>query len=186
MGTSSGGPSKDAAPVVSVFGASHAEIHDGVYRSAWNVGRVLAELGYTIANGGYGGTMEAAALGARQAGGRTIGVTCSIWDSPPNSAVDEVIQTTSLSERLDRLIGLGRAGYVVLPGATGTLLELAMAWEMICKKQLSARPLVIVGRFWQGLVGLMASMGPRYSQCVCVVDDPAELARHFPRVKSIA
>jgi len=85
-----------ARVIVSIFGGS-----DDIGRTpavillAEQTGRALAELGYVVANGGYGGTMEASARGAKQAGGRTIGVTCSIWKSRPNAYLDEVITTGS-------------------------------------------------------------------------------------------
>ena len=45
--------SSGAAPVVSVFGSNDAPRGQAEYRTALAVGRTLAELGYTVANGGY-------------------------------------------------------------------------------------------------------------------------------------
>ena len=64
--------------VVTIFGTSHAIEGDGVFEQAMELGGLLAARGCTIANGGYGGTMRAAAE-ARQAGGQVIGVTCSAF-----------------------------------------------------------------------------------------------------------
>jgi len=69
----------------------------------------LAEAGFTIANGGYGGTMLAAAKGAAEAGGEIVGVTCSAFkNSTANKYVRREIVTGSLDERLDTLIKLGQ------------------------------------------------------------------------------
>ena len=63
--------------IVTVFGSSHAEPVEELYQTAFQLGRAIAELGLTLCNGGYGGTMAAAAAGAVEAGGHTIGVTCT-------------------------------------------------------------------------------------------------------------
>ena len=53
--------------VVSVFGTGAAKPGDKKYVLAEQLGRLLAESGFAIANGGYGGTMEASAKGASEA-----------------------------------------------------------------------------------------------------------------------
>ena len=50
-----------------------------LYACAYDTGRALAVAGHTVLTGGYGGVMEAASRGALEAGGRTVGVTCSIF-----------------------------------------------------------------------------------------------------------
>ena len=173
-------PSRRGESIVSVFGGNEDVFHSpALCQLAEATGKVLAELGYGIATGGYGGAMEASSRGAKLAGGRTIGVTCSIWTSKPNAFVDEVIVTASLSERIETLLEIGRAGYVALPGACGTLTELASAWERR-GRGMHQRPIVCVGRFWQPLVTLMASIRPASAGAISVVDDPAELRRYFP------
>ena len=153
--------------VVSIFGTSRAKEGDPVYIQAENIGRQLAKESFVIANGGYGGTMLASARGARQAGGKVIGVTCSAFNrSCANEYVTEQIVTKSLDERLAVLTELGQ-GYVVLQGGTGTLLELARVWEMKNKGFTALdKPIVFAGRFWQPLVELMAEDNPKSAQCV--------------------
>ncbi|MHC4174601.1 MAG: LOG family protein, partial [Planctomycetota bacterium] len=115
---------------ITIFGTSRAGPGDSAYTLAYETGKLLAEAGFTIANGGYGGTMLAAANGAAEAGGTIIGVTCSAFkNNKANEYITREIMTGSLDERLDMLIKLGQ-GYVVLPGGTGTLLELAKVWEL--------------------------------------------------------
>ena len=166
--------------IVSVFGSGDPKEGDAEYRAAWAAGRKLAELGYAIANGGYGGTMEASARGASEAGGDVIGVACSIWRSVPNPFLSETVLTSSLQERVGRLIELGRDGFVCLPGSTGTLVELACVWEMMFKKLLPRRPLVCLGDFWRPLVELMVSARPASGELVAIVDDVDGLEEHFP------
>jgi len=90
---------------ITFFGTGRAKHDDSAYILAYETGRVLAQAGFTIANGGYGGTMEAAAKGAAEAGGKIIGVTCSAFkSSTANKYVSRTIVTGSLDERLDTLI----------------------------------------------------------------------------------
>ena len=116
--------------IISIFGTGKTKEGDHAFRIAEETGSLLAQAGFTIANGGYRGTMTAAAKGASEAGGEIIGVTCSAFkNSMPNQYITREIVTNSLDERLDTLIELGQA-YLVLPGGTGTLLELAKVWEL--------------------------------------------------------
>ena len=63
--------------------------------------------------------MEAASRGAKEAGGRTIGVTVDLFAAtPPNEWLDEVENTATLLLRLDKLTLLGDA-FVVLRGGVG-------------------------------------------------------------------
>jgi uncharacterized protein (TIGR00730 family) len=137
--------------VISVFGSS-APIEDtDAYRQAHAIGRIIADRGWTVCNGGYGGTMEASARGAVEAGGKVIGVTSAYYRSTVNRFVTEEIRTKNVIERLLRLVELAH-GYVVLPGGTGTLLELATVWEYINKGVITPRPIVVYKGFWHPVV----------------------------------
>jgi uncharacterized protein (TIGR00730 family) len=144
---------------VTIFGSSLPSEQTPAYREARELGRALAELGFTVCNGGYRGLMEASARGACDAGGHTIGITCSLWPRPANNWIREEVRTASFPERIMTLIARGDA-YVVLPGGTGTLAELAMAWELMNKSVLSAtiggkKPLVLVGSYWQPVISCL-------------------------------
>jgi uncharacterized protein (TIGR00730 family) len=162
--------------VVIIFGTGRAGQGDSAYMLAEELGKGLAEAGFTIANGGYGGTMLAAAKGAAEAGGTVIGVTCSAFkSSKPNPYVTRNIVTESLDRRLDTLIELGRA-YVVLPGGTGTLLELAKVWELKNKGFLDAgKFIILVGDFWKPLITLVAKDDPDCMRYVTVVDSSQQV-----------
>jgi len=40
---------------------------------------------------------------------------------------------------------------IAVPGSTGTLAEIGMAWEFIAKKLLPPKPLILLGDFWAPL-----------------------------------
>ncbi|MBC8379400.1 MAG: LOG family protein [Planctomycetes bacterium] len=171
----------DNRNIVTVFGTSKAAPGDSVFELAENVGRLLAENGFAIANGGYGGTMVAAAKGAAGAGGKVIGVTCRAFKrGKANEYVTEEIQTDCLAERLGKLVELGDA-YLVLPGGTGTLLELADVWEHKNKGFANTdKPIILVGAFWQPLVGMMVAADTdsvEHIECAETAEDAVELLK---------
>lgn len=161
---------------ITIFGTARTGPGDSTYELAQKIGELLAEAGFTIANGGYGGIMLAAAKGAAQAGGKTIGVTCASFKrSKANEYISREIVTNSLDERLDTLIKLGQ-GYVVLPGGTGTLLELAKVWELKNKGFLEAdKPIILAGGFWRPLVSLIESDDPDSSRYIRQADSPEQI-----------
>ncbi|HUU21539.1 MAG TPA: LOG family protein [Phycisphaerae bacterium] len=171
---------RSASEVVSVFGSYDPPEGSAEYGTARAVGAKLAALGYTVANGGYGGTMAASARGAKEAGGETIAVPCRIWNTSVNLYTDRCVQTDSLEERIAKLIELGTGGYVVLPGATGTLLELAAVWERMAKGIIVYRPLVCVGAFWRPLIEMMTAVRPEAGRCVALAEGPGQLGEYFP------
>jgi uncharacterized protein (TIGR00725 family) len=162
--------------IVSVFGTGRARPGDKNYVLAEQLGRALAEAGFAIANGGYGGTMEASAKGASEAGGEVVGVTCSAFKrGRANKFVSREIVTKSLNERLEKLIELGSA-YVVLSGGTGTLLELALVWELKNKGFLGEdKPIIMVGEYWGGLVELVAADDADSRRHLLFADGPKEV-----------
>lgn len=136
-----------AAPVISVFGSSRCAAGEPDYQLALELGEALGQAGFAVASGGYGGSMEAVSRGAAEAGGRVIGVVASVLSNKANPWVKETIVVPKWEDRLLRLIALGE-GYVTCPGGTGTLVELAMAWEMMRKRLIPRKPLLALGEAW--------------------------------------
>ena len=139
---------------VAVFGAYGPRPGDAEYELARETGRRIAEAGWVVMNGGYAGTMEASARGAKEAGGRVIGITVETFSREPNRFTDEAFCTRDLWERLHVLLDRADA-YIALPGATGTLAEIGMAWESMCKRIIPPKPLVFLGGFWTPLYELL-------------------------------
>jgi hypothetical protein len=137
-------------PVVTVFGGNAVETGDAGYQEAYELGRLLAQAGFTVATGGYYGTMEATSRGAKEAGGRVIGVTTAHFDDRlgPNQWVDEEIKFPTLFQRLHYLVTFSDA-LVALRGGVGTLSEVALSWSLIQVGEMSRKPLVLVGPHWR-------------------------------------
>src|SRR5712692_2597946 len=118
--------------IVTVFGSSRPQESDAEYEEARELGRMLATNGFSVCSGGYGGVMEAVSRGAKEGGGNTMGITAKFFTARANKWVDEEIRVKTWQERLFELVKRGH-GYVVCPGGTGTLVELAVVWEMLNK-----------------------------------------------------
>jgi len=124
--------------------------------------------------------MAAACRGAVEAGGTTIGVTCSAFGrGSANRWVQREIVTDDLNARLSKLVELGDA-FVVLPGSTGTLLELAAVWELANKGFVADKPIVLLSGFWDPVVDVVAREAPRSLDCLATagnVDEVVDIIR---------
>lgn len=140
-----------SSAIVTIFGSALPREESEQYRLAYDLGKALAGAGFTVATGGHSGVMEAASLGASEAGGPVIGVLAQSMSRKANRWVGRRIVVDDWEKRLQKLIEIG-AGYVALNGGTGTLVELAVAWEMMAKRIIPCRPLVALGDFWQPVV----------------------------------
>jgi uncharacterized protein (TIGR00730 family) len=140
-----------APKVITIFGNARVGENRKEYIDAVELGKLLAQSGFVVCNGGYGGIMEASAKGAKSSDGKTIGVTVQTFKRMPNQFLDEIIQKLNLLERLQKLIELGDA-YVVFKGGTGTLVELALSWEYMNKGLMKEKPIFIIGDFWKPVV----------------------------------
>lgn len=134
--------------IITVFGSSRPAGGDADYAEARELGRSLAKEGFAICSGGYGGVMEAVSRGAKESGGKTYGVTAEFFRRRANPWIDVEIRTKTWRERLFELIRLGD-GFVACKGGTGTLVELAVVWEMLNKSVMETKPFVTLGEFWE-------------------------------------
>ena len=108
-----------------IYGSSSVKEGDKEYNDAYEAGKALAEKGYSVVSGGYCGVMESVSKGAKDAGGKAIGVTCRKIEETlgrkPNEHVSELIETEDLFERMKAYYIDGVKFIVVFPGGTGTL-----------------------------------------------------------------
>jgi uncharacterized protein (TIGR00725 family) len=137
--------------IITVFGSSRPAQGDPDYQEAFQLGKELGTQGFAVCSGGYGGVMEAVSRGAKEAGGKTYGVTAEFFARAGNKWIDVEVRMKTWEERLFELIRLGH-GFVACKGGTGTLVELAVVWEMLNKSVLEERPFAVLGDFWQPIL----------------------------------
>lgn len=165
--------------IISVFGSSAARPGDSAYSLGIETGRRLAEQGYAVATGGYGGLMEATCRGAADAGGSTIGVTAPAvfpGRTGANEWVQHEILAESLIHRLELLTSIA-AGFIALPGSLGTLAELVLAWNLAFVAPFAETgfaPIVAVGEPWLTVVPDLTSELNTNGELVPVVSSAAE------------
>jgi uncharacterized protein (TIGR00730 family) len=138
--------------IITVFGSSRPREGEADYEEARALGRVLAQNGFAVCSGGYGGVMAGVSRGAKEAGGKTYGVTAEFFSAAKvNAWVDIEVRMNTWQERLFELIRLAH-GFVACKGGTGTLVELAVVWEMLNKSVMEPRPFATLGDFWHPII----------------------------------
>jgi len=111
-------------PLVAVVGGATCSPQQGALAAA--VGRLLAEQGAVLLCGGLGGVMEAAAHGAKQAGGLTVGILPGNDPGAANPDID-VALATGMGEMRNALIVRAAGAMIAIGGGWGTLSEVALA-----------------------------------------------------------
>ena len=171
--------------IIAVFGGSRSVPGDETYEDGVICGRLLAEYGYGVVTGGYGGLMEAVSRGASEAGGYVLGVTAPTVfrdRAGANVFVNEERRAEHLLERIHQLTDIS-AGAIVLPGSLGTLTELGVAWNLAFVTRFSGKkpkPVVTVGPTWQQLVndlGAQLATDTELVRCVATVNEAVNVIK---------
>lgn len=172
--------------IITVFGSARPQAGEADYEEARRLGEELARRGFQVCTGGYTGVMEAVSRGAKEAGGRTIAITSTFFRSQANRWVDEEHAASTWEERLFELIRFGE-GFVACKGGTGTLVELAVVWEMLNKGVMAGKPFVTLGDFWSPIIERVREVevnhGSRWGEArtrlVRGTQNPAEAAAYL-------
>jgi uncharacterized protein (TIGR00725 family) len=139
--------------IIAVYGSSTVAPDSPEALLAYRVGRLLAERGAVVMNGGYGGVMEAVSRGAREADGKVVGVTVdSFQGRTPNPYLSVDQPTPDLIERL-RVLTEEPDGFLVLPGSIGTAAELFLLWNLLWMKLRRPAPVVVLGNSLERVLG---------------------------------
>ncbi len=95
---------------------------------AYEVGSEIARRGAVLLCGGRGGVMAAASRGARDEGGRTVGILPgeSPVTSPPNPDI-ELALYTGMGQARNQVLVLSAEGVIGIGGSWGTLTEIGLA-----------------------------------------------------------
>ena len=93
---------------------------------ATDVGREIARCGATLICGGMGGVMEAAARGAKEEGGMTIGILPGLNKKQANKYIDFFI-VTGMEEGRNVIVAKSSDAIIAIAGGSGTLSEIAFA-----------------------------------------------------------
>ncbi len=136
---------------VTIFGSSKPLPGEEEYETAYQLGKLFGEAGFSLCTGGYQGIMDAVSKGASGFDVDVIGVTVDLFSAQPSKHLTKQIHCNSLFERIEKLIELGDA-YIILRGGTGTLVELTIAWELMNKNLIEHKPIACHGEMWRRII----------------------------------
>jgi uncharacterized protein (TIGR00730 family) len=166
----------ESPATVAVLGSASIEQTDQRWQDARALGGALAERGWTVLTGGYGGLMGAVAEGARAAGGHTVGLPMTEWEHlTPHAANAELRWSADYAERVAHLLSADVA--IALPGGVGTLAEASMIWAA-AQTEPDAAQLVLVGDAWRQLIdqlGRSFVIAPEDLTIPTMVDDVSDI-----------
>jgi hypothetical protein len=84
--------------------------------------------------------------------GRSVGIRVELpFEQEINPFVGQVYEHPTFFSRLHHFMIVSDA-FVVVPGGIGTLLELALAWQLLQVRRLYNTPLILIGAMWPELV----------------------------------
>jgi uncharacterized protein (TIGR00730 family) len=137
----------------SFFGSARTRRDDPEYELARETARLAGEQGLAIITGGGPGAMEAANLGAHEAGAPSIGLNIELpFEQGMNEYVDLGLTFHYFFTRKVMFVRYA-SGFVVFPGGFGTFDELFEALTLIQTDKIRNFPVVLVGRdYWAGLL----------------------------------
>jgi uncharacterized protein (TIGR00730 family) len=165
--------------IVTIFGGAKCGEDSEEYEQARRLGQLLAETGFTICTGGYLGVMEGASRGARERGGRVLGIVMNQFKSEPNRYLTDKVASAHFYERLQNLITRS-VGFIALRGGAGTVTEFSLVWNKLQTKVIEPRPLVLLGDCWPPVIEAFKTQLVVSEQDVSLLDfaaTPEEAAR---------
>ena len=112
---------------IGVIGAGNC--NESVAMIAEDVGREIAKRGAVLICGGLGGVMQAAACGAKQEGGTTIGILPGNRREDANPYIDIVI-LSAMGHARNAIIAQSCDALIAIDGEYGTLSEIALSLKM--------------------------------------------------------
>lgn len=166
---------------IAVFGSALAARESKEYRSALEIGELIAKNGWEILCGGYGGVMEAVGRGARRAGGTCRGIGLEHFSNPPNPHLHGFEKAKTLGERLDYFAGHCDL-FLALAGGIGTVTEAMFVWDLMKSGQLTGTPLLLYGKGWGKLLRTLKEnfliVPPAFDHPI-LLSCPTDLGRHL-------
>jgi len=146
-------------PCVTVYGSARFKEDNPYYKLTRKMGAELSKLGFTVMTGGGPGVMEAAARGAKDVNGKTVG--CNIvlpHEQKPNPYLDIWMNFRYFFVRKVMLTKYSFA-FVIMPGGFGTLDELFECLTLIQTAKIKRFPVVIMGtNFYKNLYAHIETM----------------------------
>ena len=179
----------DIYPCVSIFGSARVKPGDDIYEKTVIIARKLAQNGYHIITGGGPGVMEAGNKGAKEGGGKSIGLNIKLpMEEKPNPYIDIKLDFRYFFVRKVMFLKYAQA-YIGMPGGFGTLDEIFEAVTLIQTKRMKPFPLVLVGSdYWGPLMDWINEhllkkgyISSEDMELLTVMDDPDDVVKFIKK-----
>ncbi|HEX5196067.1 MAG TPA: TIGR00730 family Rossman fold protein [Gaiellales bacterium] len=175
----------DVGVAVAVFGSARTPADDPTYVAARETARLLVAEGFGVITGGGPGIMEAANMGAAEAGGVSIGCNIELpHEQHGNTYANLSMEFRYFFVRKTMFVKYSEA-FVVFPGGFGTLDELFEAVTLVQTGKIHRFPVVLYdSAYWSGLLEWLrervvaeGKLREAELELLQVVDTPADVAR---------
>jgi uncharacterized protein (TIGR00730 family) len=176
-------------PCITVFGSARFKEDHIYYEKARELGKRIAEMGFTTMTGGGPGIMEAANRGAFESGGTSVGCNIQLpFEQQPNPYMQKSITFEHFFVRKVLLVKYSYA-FIIMPGGFGTMDEFFETLTLIQTKTITQFPLVLFGKEyfqplmemneWMALQGTISKEDLNLVLVTDSVDDAMDHIRHY-------
>ena len=140
-------------PAVTIYGSAAALPGQADYQNAKQIAYLLGKQGFNIVTGGGPGMMEAANLGASEAGVKSVGLNIVLPHEQKCNVYSNLnITFNHFFVRKIMLVKYACA-FVIMPGGLGTLDELTEVLTLIQTNKIKPFPVILFNSsFWRGFL----------------------------------
>ena len=137
-------------PCITVFGSARFDETHRYYEAARELGKKIAESGFTTMTGGGPGIMEAANRGAFENNGHSVG--CNIILPFEQKANPYLHVSLNFEHFFVRKVLLAKYSYafIIMPGGFGTMDEFFETLTLVQTKTVTSFPIVLFGKEYYG------------------------------------
>jgi uncharacterized protein (TIGR00730 family) len=174
----------DIVPAVTIYGSARLQPDNRWYAQAEETTYLLGKAGFNIMTGGGPGVMEAANMGARRAGVKSIGLNIELpVEQTCNVYADRTLTFHHFFVRKVMLVKYATA-FVIMPGGLGTLDEVTEVLTLMQTGKIKPFPIIMFSSdFWKGFLDWLKGTVLGYGHIseedfdlLRVFDSPADVA----------
>jgi len=145
-------------PAVTIYGSARLKPDTSDYEKTREIAHLIGKEGFNVISGGGPGAMEAANLGAREAGVKSVGLNIELPEEQVcNSFTNISVSFNHFFARKVMLVKYSTA-FVIIPGGLGTLDELTEVLTLIQTGKIKPFPVILFNSsYWKGFLEWLQS-----------------------------
>ncbi len=171
------------APAVTIYGSARLKPDSLEYQKTREIASMLGKEGFNIVSGGGPGAMEAANLGAREAGVKSVGLNIQLPEEQVCNTYSNI--TLHFDHFFARKVMLVKysIAFVIIPGGLGTLDELTEVLTLIQTRKIRPFPVILFNSsYWNGFLDWLRNQSLAHGyiseedfKLLRLSDDPEEI-----------